>query len=91
MKPANTAAFFLTSIYAAQKKPGKAQPEQFDGAYLMSRYASEYDLPEVPTFVKKIIVPITYMIGKLLGKYKHFQDAPDPVQAKKIPLTTRPS
>lgn len=80
LKPANTIVFFLTSIYAAQNKSGKAKPEQFDAAFLMNRYASEYDLPEIPKFVKKIIIPITYRIGKLLGKYKHFENAPDPVK-----------
>ena len=80
LKPANTIVFFLTSIYAAQNKAGKAQPEQFDGAYLMTRYSSEYDLPEIPKFVKKTIIPMTYYIGKLLGKYKHFKDAPEPVK-----------
>jgi hypothetical protein len=46
----------------------------------MTRYASEYDLPEVPSFVKKAILPATYHVGRLLGKYKHFKDAPDPVK-----------
>ena len=79
LKPANTIVFFLSSIYAAQNKSGKAQPEPFDAAYLFIRYSTEYDLPEIPKFVRKIIIPITYTIGKLLGKYKHFKDAPDPV------------
>ena len=74
-------SFFLTSLYAAQNKSGSAQPEQFDGAYLIKRYSSEYDLPDIPKFVKKIIIPITYWIGKLLGKYSHFKNAPDPVHA----------
>jgi quercetin dioxygenase-like cupin family protein len=79
IKPANTIVFFLSSIYAAQNKSGKAQPEQFDGAYLMTRYSKEYDLPEIPKFVKKVVVPITYYTGWLLGKYKHFKNAPAPV------------
>ncbi len=81
VKPANTLVFFLSSVYAAQNKSGSEQPEKFDGAYLLTRYASEYDMPEIPTFVKKVILPITYQVGKLLGKYKHFEDAPEPVKA----------
>lgn len=80
LKPANTIVFFLSSLYDAQTKSGKAQPEQFDGAYLMNRYATEYDLPEIPPLVKKVIIPITYAIGKILGQYKHFKDAPDPIK-----------
>lgn len=79
IQPVNTIVFYLTAIYAAQNKSGSARPEQFDGAYLLKRYASEYDLVEMPRLVKKVIVPITYFIGKLLGKYKHFENAPEPV------------
>lgn len=77
--PANSIVFFLSAVYAAQNKSGKGEPEPFDGAYLLSRYASEYDMPEIPTFVKKVIFPITRFIGGLMGKYKHFEGAPAPL------------
>ena len=79
VRPANSLVFFLSSIYAAQKKSGKSEPEKFDGAYLLTRYGGEYDLPEIPAFVKKTIIPLTYQIGKLLGKYKKFEGAPKPL------------
>lgn len=79
IKPANTIVFFLTSIYAAQNKSGSERPEKFDGAYLMKRYASEYDLAEVPGLVKRVVIPLTYYLGKLLGRYGHFKNAPAPV------------
>jgi quercetin dioxygenase-like cupin family protein len=81
LKPANTIVFFLSSMYAAQNKTGKAQPKLFDAAYLMTRYASEYDMNEMPTFVKKVITPVVYRLGKLLNKYEHFRDAPEPIYA----------
>ena len=80
IKPAHTVVFYLSSMYAAQHKSRKATPEHFDGAYLMKRYSSEYDLPGMPLFVKKVIVPLTYYAGCLLGKYKHFKNAPAPVK-----------
>lgn len=80
VKPANTIVFFLSAIYAAQNKSGKAQPETFDAAYLMTRYAKEYDLPEIPALVKKTVLPLTYLVGKILGKYKKFNEAPEPVR-----------
>ena len=89
LKPANTIVFFLSSIYAAQNKSGKSEPEVFDGAYLLTRYSSEYDLPEIPPFVKKIIIPITYFIGRVLGKYKHFRDAPEPVGGSSGPKRSK--
>jgi uncharacterized cupin superfamily protein len=80
IKPANTIAFFLTALFAAQNKSGKAQPEQFDGAYLIKRYSSEYDWPGITKLSKKTVIPVLYYIGKLLGKYKHFKNAPEPVK-----------
>lgn len=79
IQPANTVVFYLSALYNAQNKSGKAEPETFDGAYLMTRYNKEYDVPEIPTFVKKAIIPLTYRIGRLLGKYKHFEGAPEPM------------
>ena len=80
IQPANTIVFFLSAVYAAQNKSGKGEPDPFDGAYLLSKYSAEYDMPEIPTFVKKVIFPITVFIGHVLGKYKHFKDAPTPLQ-----------
>ncbi|MGV3656601.1 MAG: cupin domain-containing protein [Chitinophagaceae bacterium] len=80
VKPANTLVFFLSSVYAAQNKTGTEKPETFDGAYLLTRYAAEYDMTEIPPFVKKVILPATYYVGKLLGKYKHFENAPAPLK-----------
>ena len=79
--PANNIVFFLSSIFEAQNKSGKAEPEVFDAAYLTTRYKSEFDMDEMPTFVKKVILPFTCFIGKLLGKYKHFEHAPAPVRS----------
>lgn len=79
IKPVHNIVFFLSAIFAAQKKSGKPQPEIFDGAYLIHRYKSDFDLPEIPFFVKKVILPAVYLIGRLTGKYSHFKDAPDPL------------
>jgi quercetin dioxygenase-like cupin family protein len=81
VKPMNTIVFFLTAVYAAQNKSGTEQPEKFDGAYLLKRYASEYEMADMPWLVKKVIIPCTYYIGQFLGKYKHFKNAPAPVKA----------
>lgn len=78
--PANSVVYFLTAVYAAQNKSGKGEPEPFDGAYLLTKYATEYDMPEIPAFVKKVIFPITVFIGGLFGKYKHFRNAPVPLK-----------
>ncbi len=81
VKPADNFVYFISAIFNAQKKSGKAQPDIFDAAFLLTRYKSEFDMLEIPAFVKKVIFPIVVFFGKRLGKYKHFADAPEPVKA----------
>ena len=80
VKPVNTIVFYLSALYASQRNSKTPQPEMFDSAFLMQRYKSEYGLPELPAFVRKVIIPITYNIGNMQGKYKKFKDAPAPVR-----------
>lgn len=79
VKPANSLDYFLTGLYASMDKAGKAEGDPFDSAYLVTRYRSEYDVKVIPGFVKNVIFPITVFIGRLLGKYKHFKNAPKPL------------
>lgn len=79
IKPVNNVVFYLSTLYEATKGQKTPQPEPFDGAYLIKRYASEYDIVQMPGFVKKVIIPITYFFGRLLGKYNKFKDAPRPM------------
>ncbi|MBK6785580.1 MAG: cupin domain-containing protein [Saprospiraceae bacterium] len=74
VKPANSLDYFLTGIYNSMNKAGKPEGNPFDSAYLITRYKSEYDLKDIPPFVKKVIFPIIVVVGKLLGKYKHFKN-----------------
>jgi hypothetical protein len=80
IKPAGNFIFFITALYAAQQKSGTHRPELFDAAYLTVRYKKEYGMPELPAFVSQVVMPIMYGLGKLLGKYKHFADAPEPLK-----------
>ena len=79
-KPAHNLLFFLSAIYEAQNRSGKGKPEQFDGAYLLTRYKKEYGMLEIPRFVQKFIFPIIIGIGRLTGKYNKFKDAPAPLK-----------
>jgi quercetin dioxygenase-like cupin family protein len=79
LEPAHNIVFFLTSIFDAQKKSGDAKPDVFDASYLLTRYASEFDMLDMPPFVRRVIVPTSYRIGQALGKYKHFEGAPAPL------------
>ena len=79
VKPANTFVFFLSGVYTAMNNSASPQPEIFDSAYLLRRYRREYDMLEIPPFVKKVIFPAAYGLGTLLGKYRKFRDAPQPM------------
>jgi quercetin dioxygenase-like cupin family protein len=79
IQPAHNVVYFLSSLFAAQNKTGSERPEIFDGAYLLTRYRSEFDLSGMPGFVKKVVLPVTVAAGKLMNKYGHFADAPPAV------------
>ncbi|HEY2581625.1 MAG TPA: cupin domain-containing protein [Mucilaginibacter sp.] len=80
VKPANNIIFYLSAIYEAQNKSGSKQPELFDAAYLNMTYRSEFDTPSIPPLVKNVFIPLVYFIGKLTGKYKKFDGAPEAVR-----------
>ncbi len=80
IKPANTFDYFIAGIFNSMAKAGKPEGDLFDSSYLITRYRSEYDMVEIPSFVKKVVMPVTVFIGKLLGKYEHFKDAPQPLK-----------
>lgn len=80
VKPAHNIEYFLTEIYKSIKENGGKQPGSFDAAWLLQKYKSEFDMTDIPGFVKKIIFPVTLFFGKLAGKHKKFADAPDPVK-----------
>ena len=80
LQPANSIVFFLSTLFAAQNKTGSGRPEKFDSAYLLTKYASEYELIGLPAIVKKVILPLTYHIGRVTGKYKELDKrAPEPL------------
>ncbi len=79
IKPAYNIIFYLTALYNAMNESGSEKPEQFDGAYLLYRYRKEHEMPELPKFVKAFVIPATYTIGKMTGRYKKFEHAPAPL------------
>lgn len=80
VKPPYNIVYFLTEIYKSTKANGGERPGNFDSAWLLTKYKSEFDLIGIPSFVRKVIFPITLFFGKLSGKDKKFKDAPEPVK-----------
>jgi quercetin dioxygenase-like cupin family protein len=78
VSPPDNIVYFLSEIYRSMNENG-GRPGTFDAAYLLNRYKGEYAMQEIPSFVQKVIFPITLFFGKLAGKHKKFKDAPQPI------------
>ena len=52
----------------------------FEAAYLIRRYRSEFVMLEIPALVQRLVFPILVTIGTLLGKYRRYADAPEPIR-----------
>ena len=70
----------LTEMFASAKRRGGAQPDTFDVAFLAQRYRSEHQVMAVPPAVQRIVFPVLVAVGHLLGKYRRYGDAPEPVR-----------
>jgi hypothetical protein len=77
-RPPGNAEFFLGSLFASTKANG-GRPGMFDAAFLLTRYRSEFAMLEMPAFVRKVVMPVLYVVGTALGKYAKFKDAPVPI------------
>jgi hypothetical protein len=62
------------------KRSGGVRPDPFDGAFLTRRYRSEFAMMEIPAAVQRFLFPLLVAVGTLLGKYRKYADAPEPVR-----------
>jgi mannose-6-phosphate isomerase-like protein (cupin superfamily) len=76
--PPDNFEFYIATLFASAKANG-GWPSLFDGAFLMTRYRSEFEMVELPLVVRRVVLPIVYMLGKVLGKYRKFAGAPAPI------------
>ena len=70
------------------------RPGAFDGAFLLTRYRSEFAMTAIPRFVTRFVLPLQARIGRLLRRYDKFADAPAPVPGRagaKLPRRSRPA
>jgi quercetin dioxygenase-like cupin family protein len=76
--PPDNIEFFLGALFASTKAHG-GRPGLFDAAFLMTRYRTEFAILELPAVLRRVVIPIVYMVGSVLGKDKRFKDAPEPI------------
>lgn len=79
VEPADNVEYFLSEIFASQKRSGGKRPNPFDAAFLARRYRSEFTMVEIPAPVQRFVFPLQVAIGKLLGRYRKYADAPEPI------------
>ncbi|MGH7459509.1 MAG: cupin domain-containing protein [Longimicrobiales bacterium] len=80
IEPADNIEYFLTELYDSTKRNGGKRPDLFEAAFLTRRYRNEFAMVEIPAAVQRFLFPLQVAIGKLLGKYGRYGDAPRPVQ-----------
>ena len=78
IKPANNLEYFLAELYKSTAENG-GRPGTFDSAWLMHHFRSEFDMVELPGFVKKVVFPVVLFFGKIMGKDSKFAKAPKPL------------
>jgi len=80
-KPPHNVEFFLGAIFDSMKRSGKPRPSLFDAAFLLTRYKTEMVMLEIPAPVQTLLFPVLIAIGRMLGKYDRYKDAPEPIKA----------
>jgi quercetin dioxygenase-like cupin family protein len=81
--PPDNSEFFLGALFASAKENGTGRPGLFDSAFLMTRYRTEVAMLEMPTFVRRVVMPTIYVIGRVLGKYAKYKGAPPAMPARR--------
>jgi mannose-6-phosphate isomerase-like protein (cupin superfamily) len=79
VSPVGNFPWFITRLHDSIRRNG-GRPGLFEGAFLMRRYASEFDMMEIPSPVKRFVFPLLVALGGLLGKYRAYADAPEPMR-----------
>jgi mannose-6-phosphate isomerase-like protein (cupin superfamily) len=79
-RPPDNIEFYLGTLFTSAKEHG-GRPGLFDAAFLATRYRTEFALLEIPAIVTRIVLPLVYTLGRILGKYRKFADAPPPMEA----------
>jgi mannose-6-phosphate isomerase-like protein (cupin superfamily) len=73
--PPDNFEFYIGTLFASAKANG-GRPGLFDAAFLGMRYRSEFAMLELPAYVRRVAMPVLYVVGSILGKYRKFADAP---------------
>lgn len=79
IEPPDNVEYFLSALYDSQRRSGGGRPNPLEAAFLVTRYRSEFAMVEIPALVQRLVFPVLVAIGKLMGRYDRYADAPRPV------------
>ena len=79
VRPPDNVVWFLGEVYRSTAASENGRPDDFDSAFLLGRYRGEYDLPGIPSPVRRLVFPVLRAIGARTGRFERFGDAPEPV------------
>jgi quercetin dioxygenase-like cupin family protein len=80
VRPADNLEYFLSQIFASMRATGGKRPRIFDVAYLLTRYRTEFGMAVPPPPVQRVLFPIVVAVGRLFGRHRRFEGAPEPVR-----------
>jgi quercetin dioxygenase-like cupin family protein len=80
VRPPDNLEYFLGQIYASMRAGGGERPRMFDAAYLLTRYRTEFAMTDIPRPVQRLVFPVILAAGRLLGRHRRFDGAPEPVR-----------
>ncbi len=80
VEPADNAEYLLTQLFESARRRGGTRPDPFDAAFLLTRYRHEFAITAIPQPLQRALFPLLVAIGRLLGRYRRFADAPEPVR-----------
>ena len=86
-QPPDNVEFFLGAIFESARENG-GRPGAFDAAFLTTRYRTEFEMVEIPLVVRRLVMPILYGVGKILGKHRKYTDAPPPITRDRRPASS---
>jgi quercetin dioxygenase-like cupin family protein len=82
IQPPDNVEYFLTAMFESQRENGGSRPDPFEAAFLIRRFGSEFGMAEIPAVVQRLVFPVLVLAGQLLGKYRNYADAPEPVRRR---------
>jgi quercetin dioxygenase-like cupin family protein len=79
VEPAHNMVYFLSEVYRSMRANGGGRPAEFDAAYLLHKYRSEFAMLDIPPFVVRFVFPVLRLLGRLTGRFKRFEGGPAPL------------